>query len=99
MRLVALSLLLVIGMPGCTEPSPGAPSYEVAGSFTEAATQADVDDLERRLAHWEAGLAVLETYPMQYRITIADGPACDEVREMLAARPYVADVGRCRAVA
>jgi hypothetical protein len=98
-RLTALLLSsLILLLAGCAE-TPGGVEYRVGGSFTEDATQADVEDLQRRLAAWGADAAIMESYPLQYQIGGLDGPSCDEVRAMLANRPYIASVGRCQAVA
>ena len=99
MKFAPFAFLLFLSAAGCLDESaPTAPVWQIGGAFTEATSPADLADLEARLEHWDATLRVMESYPMQYVIEVEGGPACDEVREMLAARPYADSVGKCRAL-
>lgn len=96
--LLVLPLVLAV-LAGCAdEEPPGPPRWRLTATFAEDADQEDAEDLERRVAPWEAQVAVQESHPMQAQITLEDGPACSEVREMLQQRPYLDQVGRCTVV-
>lgn len=100
-----LCLLSVVAtLAGCHAPTDDAGDTEdpeqwaIPGTFTEEATQQDIEDLETRLQPYDGSMVVMESFPMQYRI---EGPVkddCPDVRAMLLGLEYVAEVGNCLAV-
>lgn len=103
---LSLVLLLSLFLAGCHEPTPedrqngiSDQEWEVRGTFTENATQEDIEDLRTRLEPYDGELFVLESFPMQYQITGPEVRDCPDVEEMLRTRVYIADVGTCTVTA
>ena len=87
------SLLLVIALfGGCVEES----TQEFGGTFTREATQADIDDFRERMTKRGADdVLVMESFPMQFRVT-GLGDDCNAASDEARSLPYVADVSPCR---
>lgn len=96
-RLTTPALVLVLFLAGCTSTGDEA-DRSLSGTFTEETDQADLEDLERRLEPYGASLAVLESFPMQYRIAPLSPEDCEEVRALLGGLTYVRDVGTCQPI-
>lgn len=91
--LVAVALL-----PGCATPEPDGSSdqtYQVSGTFTENATQAQMDELGNHTRDRGGEIFYLESYPVQFRASNLTQEACSEVRSFAEDRTYVSDVGAC----
>lgn len=100
MRRIIPLLFLTLVLAGCHEPAPrnggsDAAGWEIRGTFTENATQDDLEDLRMRLEPYDAEMRVLESFPMQYHVTGPRIDDCPDVEELLRDRLYVADVGTC----
>lgn len=87
--LLPLGLLVVLS--GCVAGG----QYSLSGTFTEDATQADMEDLGDRVAAHGGTLDLMESFPVQFSASGLDNNGCDAVREEALARDYVAAVGSC----
>lgn len=95
---LAVLLVAVALVPGCATPEPdgsdGA-SYQVSGTFTENATQAQMEELGNHTRDRGGEIFYLESFPVQFRATNLTEQACGEVRSFAEDRAYVSDVGAC----
>ncbi len=86
--------LVAMLLAGCSS-EPG-PSYAISGVFERSTTQADLDDLQARLAPHGASAQIMESFPMQYQIRDLDADTCADIRVLLLGLAYIAAVGECR---
>lgn len=100
-RIAAFALALLTVFPalaGCATPEPdgaGDQTYQVSGTFSENATQAQMEELGNHTRDRGGEIFYLESYPVQFRATNLTEQACEEVRSFAEDRAYVADVGAC----
>lgn len=93
--LVAGSTILVAG---CATPEPPAPTmFAVGGTLDRNATSEDVEDLRGRVQAHNGTLAIMESYPLQYRASGLMETECEALKLELASLAYVAVVGTCEA--
>lgn len=88
--------VLVLGMlvVGCVDdPSP---SYEVSGTFTENATQEQMNELGQQVEQEGGHFAQLESFPVQFRATQLTASGCDEIVSFVEGAEYVAEHGACQ---
>lgn len=91
-------LLTAVLVPGCAVPEPdGAEdgNYQVSGTFTEEATQEEMQALGNHTRAQGGEIAYLESFPVQFRASNLTEPACEDVRAFAADQTYVAEVGAC----
>lgn len=94
--LALLALVTLLLVAGCTTQAASRP-YEISGTFTEDASNEDLEDLRDRLVAYGTTMRVMESFPMQYAIEVDHGQAaCHEIETMLEERAYVATIGDCR---
>lgn len=70
----------------------------LGGAFTEAATQADIQEAGALARQEGAELLVMESYPAQFQARGMDASGCERLRAALQAKAYVARVGECQPV-
>lgn len=98
-RMLRLILLLFAAawFSGCVQ-TPGTQDggQEFGGTFTPETTQSDLEDFRERMeAHGADDVLVMESFPMQFRVTGLDGD-CRNVVDEARSLSYVADVTACR---
>lgn len=86
-------ILFAAGLTGCA----GDGTYELRGTFTEDATQDEMDKLQREVEDRGGDVAFLESHPVQFHATGLDEAACEEVRSFAQDADYVQEVGECQA--
>lgn len=79
---------------GCLGPGT---TYELAGTFTENATQQQMEELGAKVRDRRGTFAQLESFPVQFRAADLARSDCQAVRSFALNATYVADVGRCSA--
>lgn len=90
-----VALAALVFLAGCTAPE----SQDVmrfGGSFTEAATQADMEDFRARMAaHGADDVLLMESFPVQFNVVGLAAAACPDARAEAASLAYVADTREC----
>lgn len=79
---------------GCLSPDE-ARGFQVSGSFTGQATQAQMDELGDYARARGGDLLLMESFPVRFRATGLDEASCEEARAYADGRAYVAEVGAC----
>lgn len=96
---LALALAPALVLAGCLAPRPAADEWTFSGTFTEAATQAEMDALGRELRdRWGVDMLVMESFPEQLLVRGLSEAECPDARGLVAAKPFVLRVGECREV-
>lgn len=93
--LVAVTLLAT-ALVGCVDQAP--PEHRVSGTFTENATQDQMDELAGQVEDRGGEFVVLQSFPAQFSATGLADAACEEVAAFAANATYVAHVGSCQPV-
>lgn len=89
---VGVALLGVV-LVGCVDqPSL---DHEVSGTFTENATQAQMNELAGEVEDRGGRLFQLESFPVQFRAAELSAEDCGQVQAFAAGADYVAEVGEC----
>lgn len=86
-------LFVVSALVGCVDQP--AVRYELGGTFTENATQAQMGELADGVQARGGTLHQLESFPVQFRARDLGPGACGEVRDLARGAAFVADVGEC----
>lgn len=87
-----LALLLAIpALAGCTAE----PTYAVGGAFTSERTEADMQDFDASASQYSDDIAILESFPEQFRVGSLSQADCEALREELLQKDYLGRVGDC----
>ncbi|HEX9816862.1 MAG TPA: hypothetical protein VGB18_07770 [Candidatus Thermoplasmatota archaeon] len=90
-RAVVGSLVFTL-IAGCTSDG----EFDFGGTFTGEAGQSDLADFRARMeARGADDVLVMESFPMQFRVT-GLGSDCDAAADEADSLPYVASVTPCR---
>jgi len=100
MRLAASTLLAALGagaLAGCLAHGdpPAEATFRIGGTFTEGATQAEMEKLGAEARRLGGDMALLESFPVQFRASGMEDAACEEFRAFAEAQPYVDVLGEC----
>lgn len=71
--------------------------YSISGAFTDERTSLDMADLEATTRPFSLDLAIMESFPEQFRVGTLHERECGELHDILAAKEYLASVGACTA--
>lgn len=93
MRALALAVLLLAPLAGCSSSSEG-PTFMLSGSFTAQFGSADRADFAATVKPYSDDVAYLESFPEQFMVHGIVG-GCEQLRATLQGKDYVASVGAC----
>jgi hypothetical protein len=90
---IAVTLVLALLFAGCSQ---GIAEHQFGGSFTEAATQNDIQDFRTRMEkHGATDVLILESFPAQF-VVRGLTTNCEAARSEAGSLAYVRSVNDCR---
>ncbi len=88
-------LILALALAGCLSSTPDVAEAGIRGAFTPERTSQDLQDFDSTArAHGARDIAIMESFPEQFSITI-DAPSCDGLKQVLLDKPYLTGVRGC----
>ena len=88
---IAFGVVAAVLASGCySEPSV----YEISGTFKASRTDADLADFHATVKPYSNDVAIMESFPEQFRIH-GLGASCPDLARILAAKPYLASSSAC----
>ncbi len=73
--------------------------YSIGGTFSRNATTEDVEAFQAHTrSSYGVDAAIMESFPLQFRVAPLTASECASMRTWAEARPYVASVGDCREI-
>lgn len=95
MRRLAIGVLVMAGMlVGCADAP--AVDYELRGTFTENATQEQIDELGNAVEQRDGEFRQLESHPIQFRALQLEREDCLDVASIAEEADYVAELEDCQ---
>lgn len=86
-------IVLSAALAGCAQEEA---TYELRGTFTEEASDADMAELEAEITDRGGRMDRLESFPVQFHASELGPTDCEEVRTFAQEADYVRDVGECQ---